>query len=256
MIDIHPSAIVHNGASLAEGVSIGPFSIIEDDVEIGEGSQIHSHVLVARGARIGGNCQIHHGTVVATIPQDLKFSGEKTILQIGDNTIIREFCSINRGTKDRGSTQIGRDCFLMAYTHVAHDCWVGDGVILANGVQLAGHVTIEDWVIVGGLVPVHQFCRIGQHAIIGGGFRAVQDVPPYILTAGEPLAYKGLNIIGLKRRGFSKETCQSLKSCYRILYRSRLNRNQAIEKIRSEIEMIPEVEAVLEFGENSKRGII
>ena len=256
MSDIHPSAIVHSGASLAGDVSVGPFSIIEDDVEIGEGSQIHSHVLVAGGARIGKNCQIHHGTVISTLPQDLKFSGEKTILQIGDDTIIREFCSLNRGTKDRGSTQIGENCFLMAYTHIAHDCWVGDHVILANGVQLAGHVTIEDWVIIGGLVPVHQFCRIGQHAIIGGGFRAVQDVPPYILAAGEPLAYKGLNIIGLKRRGFTKETCQTLKSCYRILYRSRLNRNRAIEKIRSEIELIPEVEAVLEFVENSKRGII
>ena len=256
MTNSHPSAIIHEGAKLAEGVSVGPFSIIDEDVEIGEGTEIHSHVRVANGARIGKNCQVHHGSVVATIPLDLKFSGEKTTLEIGDNTIIREFCSLNRGTVDRGKTQIGEKCFLMAYTHVAHDCFVGQNVILANAVQLAGHVTIEDWVIVGGMVPVHQFSCIGQHAIIGGGFRAVQDVPPYVLVAGEPLAYKGLNSVGLRRRGFSKETCDILRGCYRILYRSRLNRSQAIERIRSEIEMIPEVENVLEFIRKSKRGLI
>lgn len=254
--NIHPTAIVDSGAELAESVTIGPFSIIEDGVEIGEESRIHSHVLVARGARIGKNCQIHHGTVVATLPQDLKFSGEMTTLEIGDNTVVREFCSLNRGTKQRGKTRIGNNCFLMAYTHAAHDCWIGDHVIIANGVQLAGHVTVEDWVIIGGLVPIHQFCTVGQHALIGGGFRAVQDVPPYIIAAGEPLSFKGLNVVGLNRRGFSKNVIDVLRKCYRIIYRSKLNTSQAMSRIRLEMEMIPEIHAVLEFIEKSERGII
>ena len=256
MPDIHKTAIVHPEAELADDVTVGPFSIIEADVKIDEGCRIHSHILIAGGARIGKNCQIHHGSVVSTLPQDLKFSGEKTTLEIGDNTIVREFCSLNRGTRDRGTTRVGKNCFFMAYTHVAHDCEVGDHVILANAVQLGGHVTLEDWVIVGGLVPVHQFTHIGQHSIIGGGFRAVQDVPPFILAAGEPLAYKGLNAVGLKRRGFSKESFRLLRKCYRILYRSRMNTSQAVETIRREVEMIPEVQALLTFIENSHRGLI
>lgn len=256
MPNIHPTALVDAKAELAEGVTVGPFSVIEGGVEIEEGSQIHSHVLVASGARIGKNCQIHHGTVVATIPQDLKFSGEKTTLEIGDNTIVREFCDLNRGTEQSNKTVIGKDSFLMAYTHVAHDCLVGDHVVIANGVQLGGHVTIEDWVIIGGLVAVHQFCSMGQHAFVGGGFRAVQDVPPYILAAGEPLTYKGLNAIGLKRRGFSKETIGLLRKCYRIIYRSKLNTSQALRRIRSEMDMTTEIHVVLEFFEKSDRGII
>lgn len=256
MPNIHPTAIVDPKAELADGVSVGPFSIIEGDVVIGEGSTIHSHVLVGDGARLGKSVVVHHGTVVSTLPQDLKFGGEETTLEIGDETVIREFCTLNRGTVDRGKSSIGKNSFLMAYVHVAHDCLVGDRVILANAVQLAGHVTVEDWVIIGGLVPVHQFSRIGQHAIIGGGFRAVQDVPPYILAAGEPLAYKGINIVGLTRRGFSKETSNTLRRTYRILYRSKLNKSQAIEKIKNEIDLIPEVQIILDFLENSKRGII
>jgi len=254
--NIHPTAVVDPGAELAEDVTVGPFSVIEGDVQIGKGSRIHSHVLAARGTRIGKNCRIHHGSAVATIPQDLKFSGEKTTLEIGDNSVIREFCDLNRGTEHREKTRIGKNCFLMAYTHVAHDCWIGDHVILANGVQLGGHVTIEDWVIIGGLVPVHQFCSVGQHAFIGGNFRVVQDVPPYILAAGEPLMYKGLNVVGLKRRGFSKETVGLLRKCYRIIYRSRLNTSQALHRIRSEIDVIPEIQAVLAFFEKSERGVI
>jgi len=254
--NIHPTALVDKRAELAKDVIVGPFSIIEKDVEIGEGSRIDSHVFIASGARIGKNCHIHHGAAIATVPQDLKFSGEKTTLEIDDNTVIREFCDLNRGTKQRGKTRIGKDCFLMAYSHVAHDCWLGDHVILANVVQLAGHVTIEDWVILGGLVAVHQFCTIGQHAFIGGNFRAVQDVPPYILAAGEPLTYKGLNIVGLKRRGFPRETINMLQRCYRIIYQSKLNRTQALNKIRSEMEMIPEIERVVKFFERSERGVI
>jgi UDP-N-acetylglucosamine acyltransferase len=254
--NIHPTAIVNPKARIADDATIGPFSIIQGDVEIGAGTQIHSHALIADGARIGKNCQVHHGTVVSTLPQDLKFAGEETELVIGDNTVIREFCDLNRGTNNRGMSKIGKNCFLMAYTHVAHDCFVGDRVILANGVQLAGHVTIEDWVTVGGLVPVHQFCTIGQHSFIGGGFRVVQDVPPFILAAGEPLAFKGLNIIGLKRREFTPETIAQLRKCYRMLYMSKLNTSQALEKIRVEVTLIPEVQAVIQFIEKTERGFI
>lgn len=256
MSSIHPTAIVDKDAKLGKNVSIGPFSIIEGDVEIGEGTQIHSNVLVANGARLGKKCQIHHGSAISTIPQDLKFSGEETTLEIGDNTVVREFCSLNRGTLERRKTKIGTHCFLMAYTHTAHDCWLGDHVILANGVQLAGHVTVEDWVTIGGMTPVHQFCTVGKHAFVGGGFRVVQDVPPYILAGSEPLTFKGLNIIGLKRRGFEKNVIMILRKCYRFIYQSKLNLSQAIEKINDELELIPEVQAVIDFVKKSERGIV
>lgn len=256
MSGIHPTAIVNKKAELAENVSIGPYSIVEGDVHIGEGSQIDSHCLIADGARIGNHCKIHHGAVLSTKPQDLKFGGEMTTLEIGDNTVIREYCDLNRGTKHRGKSRIGRDCFLMAYSHVAHDCFIGDRVILANGVQMGGHVTLEDWVIVGGLVAIHQFCTVGQHAFIGGGCRVSKDVPPYILAAREPLAYNGLNTVGLRRREFSEEVIGSLKKFYRILYRSKLNTSQALERIRSEMEMTPETQIVLDFIKKSERGLL
>lgn len=256
MPKIHPSAIVDSKAELADDVEVGPFSIIEGDVQIGSGSKIHSHVLIANGTRIGDHCTIHHSAVLGTVPQDLKFKGEQTTLEIGDNTVIREFCDLNRGTLDRGKTMIGKDVFLMAYTHIAHDCFLGDNVILANSVQMAGHVTVENFVIIGGLVPIHQFVTIGQHSFIGGGYRVSQDVPPYILAAGEPLGYKGLNIVGLKRRGFSKETIHALHACYRLLYQSKMNKSQALQAIRSEVPSIAEVENVLKFIEASDRGII
>ncbi|MBN1779762.1 acyl-ACP--UDP-N-acetylglucosamine O-acyltransferase [bacterium] len=256
MPKIHETAIVDPKSELADDVEVGPFSIIEADVQIGPGSKIHSHVLIAGGARIGTNCEVHHAAVISTVPQDLKFTGEKTTLEIGDNTVIREFCDLNRGTKDRGKTKLGKNCFIMAYTHLAHDCFIGDNVILANSVQMAGHVTVEDYVIIGGLVPIHQFVTIGKHAFIGGGYRIPQDVPPYILAAGEPLGYKGLNVVGLRRRGFPRETINALHSCYRLIYQAKLNRSQAIEAIRSELPLIPEVESVLNFIEKSERGII
>lgn len=256
MADIHATAVVDSRAELADDVSVGPFSVIKGDAVIGEGTRIHSHVLVDDGARIGKHCEIHHGAAVSTPPQDLKFSNERTTFEVGDNTVIREFCDLNRGTEHRGRTVIGSSCLLMAYSHAAHDCVVGDHVIMANGVQLAGHVVIEDWVILGGLVAVHQFCRIGCHSLIGGVYRAVQDVPPYILTAGDPLAYKGLNAVGLKRRGFSKEAVAALRHCYKLIYRSKLNTSQALEKIAAEQEITPEVQHVVEFIRQSERGII
>lgn len=256
MPKIHPTALVDKKAELADDVEVGSFSIVEGDVRIDSGSRIHSHVLVAEGARIGRNCMMHHGAVISTQPQDLKFEGEKTTLEIGDNTVIREYADLNRGTVDRGKTVIGQQVFIMAYSHVAHDCLIGNHVILANGVQLAGHVTVEDHVILGGLVPVHQFCTIGRHAFVGGGYRVAQDVPPYVLAAGEPLGFKGLNITGLKRRGFEKDAIRALHRLYRLLYQSKMNRSQALQAIQSEVPSIPEVKIVLDFIEKSERGII
>lgn len=256
MTNIHPTAIVAPKAELGQNVTIGPFTIIEANTIIDDNTTIASHVLVASGARIGKNCKIHKGTVVGTPAQDLKFAGEATTLEIGDRTEIREFCTLNRGTKDRLKSVIGSDCFLLAYCHVAHDCRLGNHIILANGVQLGGHVTIEDWVIIGGLSGVHQFCHIGQHTIVGGHFRVTQDVPPYITAAGEPLGYAGINSIGLRRRGFNQSQLSAIKNTYRLLYRSKLNRSQAIARIKAELEPTPEVVNILNFIENSKRGLI
>lgn len=256
MAQIHPLALVDAKAELADSVEIGPFAVVHGDVKIDEHTKIHSHVVVDDGARIGKHCEIFHHAVIASPPQDLKYAGEPTTLEIGDHTVIREYADLNRGTTSSFKTSLGSHCLLMAYSHVAHDCNVGDHVILANGVQLAGHVSIQDWVIVGGLTPVHQFCTIGQHAFIGGGFRVVQDVPPYILAAGEPLAYNGLNAVGLKRRGFDKESIRQLRQTYRMIYRSKLNTSQAFERIRNELELTDIVENVMAFIENSERGII
>ncbi len=256
MENIHPTAIIDKKAELADDVMVGPFTVIDGDVIIDSGTRIDSHVYVADGARIAKNCHIHHGSVVSTLPQDLKFKNEKTLFEIGDNTVLREYTTLNRGTSYRGKSRIGKNCFLMAYAHVAHDCFVGDNCILSNGVQLGGHVSVEDWVIIGGVTPVHQFCKIGQHAFIGGAFRVIKDVPPYILAADSPLSYKGVNIIGLRRRGFKSDTIKSLQLCYRYLYRSNLNTSQAVEKIKSDFKELPEIKNIIEFIEKSERGII
>ena len=253
---IHPTAIVSVKAELGENVTIGPFSIVEDDVVIGDGSAIASSVLIANGARIGKKCTIHKGTVVATLPQDLKFKGEVTTFEMGDSTTVRENCTLNRGTTEHMKSVLGSNCFLMAYVHIAHDCTVGNNVILANSVQMGGHVTIGDWVIIGGLTAVHQFVHIGQHAMIGGGFRVVKDVPPYILAGGEPLQYAGLNRVGLRRRGFSNETIEQLNETYRLLYLSQMNVSQAVQKIEQDSPHTPEILNVTAFIKGCKRGII
>ena len=256
MSQIHPTAIVDEKARIGRDVSIGPYAVVDGDVEIGDGTRIASHVWVADGARIGKNCRIHKGAVVASIPQDLKFGGEDSLFIIGDNTVIREFCTLNRGTKALGKSQIGSHCLLMAYTHVAHDCVLGDHVILANGVQLGGHVEIGDWAVIGGMTPIHQFCKIGEHSMVGGGYRVVQDVPPYVMATGEPMRYAGLNSVGLRRRGFSPETMMTLKKAYRYIFRSKLRLSHAVEKIKSELDPIPELQRVLDFIEKSDRGLI
>lgn len=256
MINIHPTAIVDAGAEIGDDVSIGPYTVIQDDVTIGEGCQIGSHVLIHAGTRIGKKCRVFKGAVLGTDPQDLKYAGEKTTLEIGDDATVREFCTINRGSAHRFKTVIGSKALLMAYVHVAHDCIIGDQVILANAVNMAGHVTIEPFVSVGGMTPIHQFVRIGKHAFIGGGLRVPKDVPPYILAAGEPLTFAGINHVGLSRRGFAAEVMLQLRRAYKLIYRSRLNVSQAIEKIETTMELIPEIQEIIDFIRASERGII
>jgi UDP-N-acetylglucosamine acyltransferase len=256
MVDIHPTAIVDRDAQLEDGVRVGPYSVIDRNVQIGANVWIDTHVRIAPGARIAPGVKIHHGAMVGNIPQDLKFAGEDSIASIGENTVIRECCTVHRGTKASGQTVVGKNCFLMAYVHVAHDCVLGDNVILANAVNLGGHVQIDDWAIIGGVVPVHQFVRIGCHSMIGGGYRVPKDVPPYILAAGEPLMYGGLNSVGLRRRGFKASVVRELKQAYKLIYKSNLNVSQALDAIRENGNIGPEVTEVVNFIENSERGII
>lgn len=252
---IHPTAMVAGSAIIGDNVAVGPFAVIEDNVTIGEGCKIGSHALITSGARLGRNVQVHHGAVLSTIPQDLKFEGEESILTIGDNTVIREYATLNRGTTYRRETTVGSDCLLMAYSHIAHDCIIGNHVILSNAVNLAGHVEIGEHAILGGILPVHQFVKIGAHAMIGGGFRVPMDICPYALCGGYPLKVMGLNVIGLKRRGFAPQTVQALEKAFRILFRSKLNTTQAVEQIKAEVEPIAEVAEILDFISKSKRGL-
>lgn len=252
----HPGAVVSSRAKIGEDVTIGPFAVIEDDVVIGNGCSIDSNVSVKSGARIGNNVKIYHGAAVAGPPQDLKFAGEKSELIVGDNTIIREFVTLNRGTIAHGKTEIGENCLFMAYSHAAHDSIIGNNVILANSVQMGGHVEIGDCAIIGGGTVIHQFSLIGEHAMIGGGFRITQDILPYSSVAGYPLRCLGINSIGLKRRGFSEETIAILKKLFRCLMSKKMNTTEALEKIEREIQKIPEVVNVLNFLKKSERGVI
>lgn len=252
---VHPSALVDPDAELGQGVVIGPWAIVGPRVRIGDGTELGPRVLVERDTVIGEDCRISNGAVLGTDPQDLKFQGERTTLEVGDRTVIREYATLNRGTHARGRTVVGSDCLLMAYTHVAHDCELGNHVILSNAVNMAGHVTIEDWVIVGGITPIHQFVRIGAHAFVGGGSRIPQDVPPYCRVAGNPPALYGLNSVGLERRGFSEDVRKALKQTYRILFQSKLNLSQAVARAEEEAPAIPEVRHLLEFIKASERGI-
>lgn len=253
---LHPTAVVSPRARIGQSVSVGPYAVIEDDVTIGDGTTIGSHVLISNGARLGQDCRIHHGAAIGGPPQDLKYKGEPTTVELGDRTTVREFVTLNRGTTSSGKTTIGSDCLLMAYSHVAHDCRVGNNVIIANCSALAGHVTIQDWVIIGGLTPIHQFVRIGSYSMVGGGVRVPKDVPPYVLASQSPVIFEGLNRIGLRRRGFTPATIELIDKAYRILYRSNLNVSQAVDQITRELEHTPEIQALLDFIASSKRGII
>lgn len=256
MSNIHSSAIISPKAELGDNISVGPFTVIEDNVKIGNNCIIGPSVIIYDGARIGNNVKIYQGASVANHPQDLKFNNEESVFEIGDNTIIREFATLHRGTIELKKSVIGKNCLLMAYAHVAHDCIVGDNCILANCVQLGGHVEIDDWVIIGGGTLVHQFEKVGKHAMIGGGFRITSDVPPFVLAAGEPLNYNGLNTIGLRRRGFSNDNIYKLKDIYSFIYSKGLNLSQAKDKIKTNYDQDPLAETILEFIEKSTRGIM
>ena len=252
---VHPSAIVARDAQIGDDVEIGAFAIIGDDCVIGDGSVIAPRASLERNVRLGTNVKVGVGTVLGGDPQDLKFAGEHTTVEIGDDTTIREYATINRGTSQSFKTSIGRHCFVMSYVHLAHDCHIGDGVILANGVQLAGHVTIEDKAIISGLTAVHQFARIGRYAFVGGMTRVSQDVPPYLKAVGNPMKLYGLNSVGLRRNNFDEAVLRELKRAYRLLFRSELNVSQALEKARAELVMHPEIGLFLDFVESSQRGV-
>lgn len=252
---IHGTAIVSTDAYLGEGVIVGPWALIGPRVVIGDQTEIGPRVLIGQDTTVGEACQISNGAVLGTDPQDLKFKGEPSTLEIGDRTVVREFATVNRGTSASGRTVVGSDCLLMAYTHVAHDCEIGNHVVLANSVNMAGHVTIEDWVTVGGVTPIHQFVRIGAHAFIGGGSRVPQDVPPYCRAAGNPPKLYGLNKVGLERRGFSEDVKTALKRTYRILFQSDMSLSRAMDRAEEEVPAIPEVRHMLTFIRASDRGI-
>jgi len=251
-----PLAYVHPQARIAKNVVIEPFVNIEKNVEIDEGTWIGSNVTIMEGARIGKNCRIFPGAVIAAIPQDMKFAGEDTLVKIGNNVTIREFVTINRGTKANMETVIGDDCLLMAYVHIAHDCILGDHVILANAVNLGGHITIEKWAIVGGLAAVHQFVHIGQHAFISGGGMARKDIPPFCKAGREPLAYVGVNSIGLRRRGYSNERINAIQDIYRIIFLRGRNITQSVNYIEANLPATPDRDEILTFIAQSQRGIM
>ncbi|MCH8012507.1 MAG: acyl-ACP--UDP-N-acetylglucosamine O-acyltransferase [Candidatus Marinimicrobia bacterium] len=253
---MHSTAIIGIGATIGHNVEIGPYSVIDDDVEVGDDCWIGNHVTLKAGTRIGRKCKIFHGAVIGEVPQDLKYIGEKTTVEIGENVVIREHVTINRGTQDRLKTIVGSGSFFMAYSHVSHDSIIGDNVIMANGVYLGGHVTVDDWVYVSGAVVIHQFCHIGKFVLVAGGYRVVQDVPPYILVAGEPLKYNGLNSVGLRRRGFDPNTRKLIKKAYKIIFNSSYNTSQAVREIKEVLPQTSEIMEITSFIENSKRGII
>ena len=251
-----PLAYVHPGAKIAKNVVIEPFTTIHNNVEIGEGTWIGSNVTIMEGARIGKNCRIFPGAVISAEPQDLKFEGEETTAEIGDNTTIRECVTINRGTKDRYRTAIGKNCLIQAYSHIAHDCIVGDNCIFSNLSTLAGHVTVGDHVVLAGMVAVHQFATIGSHSFITGGTLVRKDVPPYIKAAREPISYVGINSVGLRRRGIDSEKIKEIQNIYRVLYQKNYNNSQAIEILETEMEATPERDEIIQFVRNSTRGIM
>ena len=249
-------SVISKKAQIGKNVSIGPYSIIEDNVIIGDNTKIDSHTIIKEYTEVGKNCNIFSHCVIGGVPQDKKYNGEKSKLVIGNNNTIREFCTLNRGTEESGITKIGNNCLFMAYVHVAHDCVLKDDIILANGVQLGGHVTINNYGIIGGMTPVHQFCKIGMHSFIGGGLRVVQDVPPYIIANGDPLKFSGINILGLRRRKFSSDQRENIKKAYKLIYNSNYNISQATEKIQNTFNIDDSIKDILDFIKSSSRGLI
>ncbi len=251
-----PLANIHPNAKIADSAIIDAFVTVNEDVVIGERTHIQPNAVVMDGARIGDDVIIFPGAVISADPQDLKYKGEKTFVEIGNGTIIREYVTINKGTAAKMKTIVGKKCLIMAYSHVAHDCILGNNIILANGVQLAGEVEVDDFAIIGGGTLVHQFTRIGKHVMTQGGLLLGKDIPPYVKAAREPASYAGLNSIGLRRRGFSSEIINSIQDIYRIIFNSGLNNKDAIKKLETEIKESEEKTLILDFVKKSKRGLI
>lgn len=249
-------AYVHPEAKIADNVVIEPFVTIHKNVEIGEGSWIGSNATIMEGTRIGRNCRVFPGAVIGAIPQDLKFGGEETTVEIGDSTTIREFVTVNRGTSASMKTVVGSHCLLMAYVHVAHDCVIGNHCILANAVNLGGHITIGDYAIVGGLSAVHQFVHIGAHVMISGGSLVRKDVPPYTKAARDPLSFAGINSVGLSRRGFTNEKINEIHDIYRTIYSKNLNISQAVARVGTAHPASPERDEIIDFITSSSRGVM
>lgn len=251
-----PLANVHPEAKIGNNVVIEPFSTVQKDVVIGDETWIGPNVTIMDGARIGKNCKIFPGAVISGVPQDLKFKGEQTTAEIGDNTTIRECVTLNRGTIDKFKTVIGSNCLIMAYAHIGHDCIIGNSCILGNTVQLAGHVLIDDYAIFGGACAVQQFSKIGSHAYIGGGSLVRKDIPPFTKAAREPLAYAGINSVGLKRRGFTVDKINDIQDAYRFIFLKGLNNTKALEVVEREIPKSPERDYIIDFIRTSERGIM
>jgi UDP-N-acetylglucosamine acyltransferase len=256
MTTIHPTAIVSDGARLGANVHVGPGVIIGEGCEVGDDCVLEARSVLEKNVRLSPNVRVGIGSVLGGDPQDLKFQGEETWVEVGEDTRIREYTTINRGTSASGRTTVGKGCFLMSYVHLAHDCHLGDGVIISNGTQLAGHVTIEDRAILSGLVAVHQFVKIGKHSFVGGCSRVAKDVPPFLKAVGNPVKLYGLNSVGLQRSGFDDSVIRELKRAYRLFFRSELNVSQARAKAATELTLSPEVDHFLRFLEDSDRGII
>jgi len=253
---IRNNIFIHKDSIIGKNSKIDPFSYIGEDVSIGENCWIGNNVTLYPGSRLGNNVKIFPGAVISSEPQDLKFEGEKTSVEIGDNTTIREFVTISRGTNDRQKTSIGKNCLIMAYSHIAHDCIIQDNCVIVNNVQIGGHVTVDNFAIVGGGTLIHQFSKIGTHAMVAGGSLVRKDIPPFCKAGKEPLSFKGVNSIGLKRRNFSSESINQIQNIYRIMYLEGRNTSQAIDKIENDIKDSNEKKVVLDFIKNSDRGII
>jgi len=253
---ISPNAEIHPEAKIGKNVTVEAFAKIDEDVVIGDDTWIGANAIIYPGARIGSGCKIYPGAVVSAEPQDLKFQGEYSTVEIGDNTTIREYVTINRGTSAKGVTKVGDNTLLMAYAHLAHDVIVGDNCVVSNSVQIAGEVTLEDWVVIGGMSAVHQFCRIGSHAMVSGMSGVLSDVAPFTKVFGLPVAFMGLNLVGLRRRGFTREQVDNIHEIYRVIYQDGRNVSQAIEYIQAYLDPSPEMGQIISFIKESKRGIV
>jgi UDP-N-acetylglucosamine acyltransferase len=253
---IHPTAIVSPDAQLGADVEVGPFAIVGESCTVGDGSVIAARATLERNVTLGANVHVGSGSILGGPPQDVKYRGEHTTVEVGEGSVIREYTTINRGTTHSFKTTVGKSCFIMSYVHLGHDCHIGDGVVLVNGVQLAGHVAVEDRAIISGLTAVHQFVRIGRYSFIGGCSRVAQDVPPYTRAVGNPIKLYGLNSVGLRRNNFPDEVVRELKRAYRLFFRSDLNLSQAIQRAEAELEHLPEVQEFVRFVSDTNRGVV